>query len=165
MSDLTAESLKKLLRYDPETGAFNWVRAKGKRRDLDGRPAGSNQNGYTYIRVNYFNYPAHRLAWLYMTGAWPSHEIDHKNLVKNDNRWQNLRSATHAENLRNLPLNRRSTSGIRGVSFCKYTKRWRAHITINRKMITIGRFDDRADAAAARLEAERGLYGEFARAA
>lgn len=160
---LTVDRLKQVLNYDPETGVFTWLRAAGKRRDRDGQVAGFDSNGYVYICVDYRKYPAQRLAWLYMTGEWPSAEVDHKNRKRDDNRWQNLREATHFQNMGNQSLRATNRSGVIGVSFDAQTQRWRAHISIGGKMRHLGRFDQLSEAVAVRNAAAQEAFGEFAR--
>lgn len=82
--DLSHVELIYRIHYDPETGFF--YRA-GKRE-----PIGNfDSDGYVKIRAGDRSYGAHRLAWFYMNGAWPHHQIDHINRVKYDNRISNLR--------------------------------------------------------------------------
>jgi len=59
--------------------------------------------GYRVIRVDGYRYLAHRLAWFYVYGAWPVSEIDHINLLKDDNRISNLRDVSRKENVWNYP--------------------------------------------------------------
>lgn len=98
---INQDDLKRSLHYDPKTGDFTrLVRASNM-------PAGSiagsiqTRDGYVIIRVLGHRHTAHRLAWLYMTGTWPSGEIDHINRVRADNRWENLRDVSHMENVHN----------------------------------------------------------------
>jgi len=103
MQDLTYERLIHLLWYDPDTGRFIWQNSV--RRGWNGKVAGSLcTGGYIQIIIDGHPYRANRLAWLYMTGEWPQWEVDHKNRIKTDNSWDNLRDITHQEN----SLNRRS---------------------------------------------------------
>lgn len=88
---ITQETLKGLLTYNPETGVFLWNTSKKK--------AGSeNHRGYIQIGIDGKLYYAHRLAFLYMTGAMPFGIVDHRNRKKADNHWANLRDTTQAEN-------------------------------------------------------------------
>lgn len=161
--DLTAESLREQLSYDPDTGLFCWrVRRRGIRRGRD--VAGARKGlGYWHIRINYQLHMAHRLAWLYVNGEWPVGPLDHINGNPGDNRIANLRIATGAENSRNISKHARNTSGLRGVDFRKGMGRWRATIMVDRKKMHLGYFDTAAEAARAYDEAASRLHGEFGR--
>jgi ribosomal protein S14 len=89
-------------------------------------------------------------------------EVDHINHNRLDNRRNNLRIATRAENQANVSLKSTNTSGYKGVSFCKQTKKWRASIGKGKLQITIGRYDTREDAAKAYDIKAIELQGEFA---
>lgn len=116
--ELTAERLRELLSYDPETGIFR--RVATRRQVKSGDIAGSDDGkGYWRIRVNGEKHRAHRLAWLYVNGAWPIDQLDHINGDKLDNRICNLREATNSENQQNRSLPKSNTSGRLGVHFDK----------------------------------------------
>jgi hypothetical protein len=158
-SSLTAQRLRALLNYDTETGVFTWRVSRG--HIAKGSVAGNiNGDGYWQIGVNYSRYQAHRLAWLYMTGEWPINEIDHKNRVRDDNKWSNLREATSSQNHRNA---RALTSGLKGTHFDKQSNRWRAFIHQNGKQRYLGNFATAAEAHAAYCTAAMGIDPEFAR--
>lgn len=90
---LTAERLRELLDYDPETGYFRWRRDVGARA-WKGQLAGTMaRDGYEYIGIDRRRYPAHRLAWLYVHGEWPRGLLRHLNWLRSDNRLENLREA------------------------------------------------------------------------
>src|SRR5215468_6803827 len=72
-------------------------------------------DGYVHIGVDGRTYSAHRLAWFYVYGVWPEHDIDHMNGVRGDNRLVNLREATHIQNCRNSRTCRPNKNGFRGV--------------------------------------------------
>lgn len=138
---ITQGLLKKLLNYDPKTGIFIWKEIHSKSRHVSvGDEAGSiRSDKYSAIKLFGKAYLAHRLAWLYMTGEWPINDIDHINLVRNDNRIANLRLATKAENMRNRPIYKNNTSGAKGVVFVNGT-RWRVRVSYNGKKIHLGYF-------------------------
>lgn len=98
MHDLSQEDLKNILHYDPETGEFTWLIRPSNSVALGARAGRTNQLGYRIIKIRGVGYQAHRLAWLYMTGAWPEALIDHINGIPGDNRFANLRQATSAQN-------------------------------------------------------------------
>ena len=96
-------ALRALLAYDRETGLLTWracpASGQGAVRMKPGARAGCRSAlGYMVVRINKVLYPAHRIIWLLETGQWPPEQVDHINEVKDDNRWENLRLATHAEN-------------------------------------------------------------------
>lgn len=149
--NLTAEELRRRYSYDPETGLFM--------SKAHGRHVGAvNSRGYAELKINSKNYKAHRLAWLYMTGAWPADQIDHINAVRSDNRWINLRAATHSENQQNLRKPRvTNSSGHTGVRWRGEVRKWAADICRNGKRI-VRYFDSKQEAIAARLKAEGELF-------
>ena len=102
-NDLTAERLRELLHYDPETGKFRWVgrpRGRGAKRP-DGAVGRITADGRLSIGVDGFSYLAHRLAWLHVTGEWPKDDIDHRDCNPLNNRWNNLRDVPHYINAQN----------------------------------------------------------------
>jgi hypothetical protein len=153
MAKITQARLKELLNYDPETGLFVW---RVTRRVKAGTIAGSKHptQHYIAIKIDGVLYKAHRLAWLYEYGIWPPNEIDHINRVRTDNRLENIRLATKAENAQNRKTRTDNSSGMTGVSWHKRDKKWRVYIG---KGKYLGYFDALEDAIAARKEAEK-LY-------
>jgi len=139
---MNQEQLTQLAHYDPETGVF--TRLCGVKR---GHPAGSvKPNGY--VRINFGRgplYAAHRLAWLYMTGEWPKHQIDHINRVRSDNRFCNLRDVSVSLNALN--------KGAAGVSWDKRKKKWRFDLRFAGQRVW-GRRSTREEAASAYLAAK-----------
>jgi hypothetical protein len=100
-TSLTQIELKTVLSYDPSSGVFRW-RNKICKRVVPGTVAGwKSDKGYIKITLHGVDYFAHRLAWLYMTGAWPNDVVDHRDGQRDNNRWTNLRDTTHQENMQN----------------------------------------------------------------
>jgi len=170
INDLTAEYVRSILEYDPETGVFKrkWRRDISKKINTRcvGKLAGSyNEKGYLRISINDRRYYAHRLAWLIVYGEWPDDDIDHIDGDPNNNRIENLRIATRQENLRNSRLQKNNTTGITGVCWRKDVGKFVARIKIDGNYIHLGYFDTLAEAAAARHAAEIEHFGEFRRAA
>lgn len=160
---LTYERLRELFHYDPATGLFTRLVRQGHTHP--GEIAGGlSEKGYVRIYIDGRKYRAHRLAWLYVTGEWPENEIDHKNTDRSDNRWDNLRPATGAENSRNRRTPSNNTSGFKGVFWQKREKRWHAVIDLNGKRVVLGRFLTVEEAHAAYARAAQEHYGEFSRA-
>lgn len=163
---ITQARLKELLHYDPEMGVFTWINHY-RRPDLIGTVAGSPQGpgGYIVIAVCGREYKAHRLAWLYVHGRWPVKYLDHANRLKQDNRIDNLREATRAQNEQNKGLRSSNTSGVTGVYWSIAAKKWMAYIRVNEQSKYLGIYEDKGEAIAARRTAELRYFGEFASAA
>lgn len=156
---LTAERLHQLLAYDPETGVFTWLVAKNRRIKI-GAVAGHLRDGaYRQIKIDGRRYEAHRLAFLYMTGAWPKGQVNHINSDKVDNRFVNLREATRPQN----KANRRSAGGFKGVYWHKRDRRWQVLITVAGTRRHLGYFDTAEAAHAAYCAAAIKHSGNFAR--
>jgi hypothetical protein len=98
-----------------------------------------------------------------MHNEWPNGQIDHINGDRLDNRICNLRVASHAENQRNSRRPTANTSGIKGVSWDKRESKWQANIRVNNKMINLGRFNNKEDAAAVYRAAALRYHGDFAK--
>jgi hypothetical protein len=127
-----------------------------------GDVAGNSSDGrYVVIQIDGRSYYAHRLAWFYVHGAWPS-IVDHVNRNGLDNRLSNLRAATKSLNAVNSPLAASNTSGHRGVYWSKRNGKWLAKIKVAGKEKYIGLFNDKDEAAAAYRSAAITVFGEFA---
>lgn len=154
MSTLTQAELKRQLRYDPETGVFTRVSTSNRRFRLGSVAGSTNADGYLSIMVLGSRHQAHRLAWLYVYGYFPEHQIDHRNGKRDDNRLENLRHVSQYCNMQNIKTNSRNTSGFPGVSWHKKTCRWRAIIMICKERIHIGSYTTTLEAALARYNFE-----------
>jgi hypothetical protein len=160
---LTAEHLRELLSYDPETGEFRWLPRPGGRARLAGKVAGIiSERGYVRIEIDGKRYYAHRLAHFYMTGEWPSTSIDHEERNRADNRWSKLRPATRSQQTANQGLNTRNKSGCKGVYWDKERDLWRAIIEVDGREHNLGRYADFEKAVAARKAGEKKFHGDFA---
>lgn len=159
---ITAERLREVLHYDPLTGVFTWLERISIRIKV-GDEAGWIQDGHRFIGIEGRDYPVARLAWLYMTGEWPPHFIDHKDLDGTNNVWLNLRPATNAQNVQNSGRKVTNKSGYKGVYFETWSRKWRASITVNYQVIRLGRFFTPEAAYIAYCEAANKYHGEFAR--
>ena len=156
VSVLTQQAIKDVLDYDPATGLFTWKTRVAKRIQI-GDKAGSvkRQTGYLVVSILGERHYAHRLAFLYMTGALPHADVDHINGVRCDNRWGNLREVVRSENLRNRKIPSTNKSGVIGVCWSALRKKWVATISICDKNIVVGAFTEFTDAVAARKSAEQ----------
>ena len=157
--ELSAEYLRSILHYSPETGIFTRkVRTSTsvKVGDIAGCPGG---DGYLQIRVQSRKYKAHRLAWLHVYGVWPEDQLDHINRNRSDNRISNLRAVTNKQNHQNKSKPSNNTSGHSGVRWHKKSSKWRAQITHNKKHIHLGCFATIEEAIAARKAGELKYWG------
>ena len=164
MSDLSAEFLRSILDYDPDTGIFRW-RAGYTRGVSAGRMAGRvNGQGYGSISIRNKHRSTHRLAWLYVYGVWPpaSVHVDHINGNRADNRIANLRLATPQQNAHNRG---RHIGGKKGTTFNKQARKWQASIRRPDGVdLYLGLYETEDAAHARYAEAAREYFGAFARA-
>lgn len=165
MTPLDASLLPRLVRYDPDTGAFTWlpreaVTAKHKSWNTlrAGKPAFDTfepSNGYLRGTVLGRRLYAHRTAFAFIHGRWPAGDIDHINGIRTDNRAVNLREVSRAENCRNRRIDPRTPDGVMGI-FKSFGK-WQAQIGYGGKTRYIGRYATKDEAVAARRRAEAEL--------
>jgi hypothetical protein len=153
---ITQKRLKELLHYAPETGVFTW-KVSHPRAPLGAVAGAVDHYGYIVVRLDTVLYKAHRLAWLYVHGEWPSKGLDHINRDKSDNRMCNLRIADQSVNMHNVATRVNSKSGVAGVTWRADRKKWNARIKVGYKNFNLGLFDDMPSAVAARQAAERRL--------
>lgn len=156
--------IKAALDYDPSSGVFIRKPRADVSNALNARFAGRKTgcpavNGYLRIRVDNTLYYAHRLAWFLTYGTMPDGAIDHINGDRSDNRLENLRLATPAENSRNSRSY--GKSGFKGVF--PHGRRWLSKITANGVTRRLGVFDTKEQAHAAYCAAASELHGQFAR--
>lgn len=156
-SALTHTRVRDLLDYDPETGKFFW--RVNISHGTVGKEAGAvHALGYVEVSIDTKSYKAHRLAWLYVFGHWPEHEIDHVNGVRDDNRLANLRQATRVQNMQNKTRYKSNKSGTIGVYFHKKTGKWVSAIQSAGKRKHLGVFNSIDQASAAYQTAKREMH-------
>lgn len=159
---LTRERLLEVLEYNQETGVFV-RRISTNNNSKVGDVAGSHDTqGRIQIRIDGKFYSAHRLAWFYVHGEWPPQQIDHINMVRDDNRIANLRLANNAQNKANAALRPDNRSGFKGVT--NKDGRYRARIRIEGRLHSLGYFATPEEAHEAYKRAARKAFGEFFRA-
>lgn len=155
--DLTQGMLKHLLHYNPSTGEFTWLNPLG--RVPAGSKAGSTRkDGYVVIKIHNVPFKAHRLAYLYMTGAWPI-SGDHEDRNPGNNRWKNIRPSTHAQNCRNRVF--QNATGFQCVGR-ESSGRFRARVKLDGVRKYLGTFDTAEEAARVVAAAKVVMHGEFA---
>lgn len=153
-TSLNAEQVREMFDYNPATGIFLWKSPTNPNSTPIGSIAGSaNANGYHSILIFRSRYLAHRLAWLYMTGEWPTALIDHIDGNRQNNAFSNLREATDAHNNQNRKAD--------GYSFSERDQIYRAKICVNGQTIHLGMFQTADEARAAYIDANKKYFGEF----
>jgi hypothetical protein len=168
-NEITADYVRSVLDYNPDTGVFLWkartdvVKPGWWKTKHEGKIAGTpSSSGHIQIRIGGGKVDAARIAFLIMTGEWPEHFMDHKDGNPADNRWDNLRPATLAENNRNRVIGKNNTSGFKGVSWHKAVGKWTTAIRAGGKLVHLGYFVTAEEAHAAYCRAAEVHYGEFA---
>ncbi|WP_444461576.1 HNH endonuclease [Rhodobacter capsulatus] len=158
-----AARLHELFSYDPTTGDLLWKKPKrGSARVGD--IAGCNEKyGYRRVRIDGKKKQVHRIIWTMFNGDIPEGMlIDHKDGNTGNNRLENLRLATRADNNRNRAMQKNNTTGFPGVTFRKITGKWEARIRCDCKKIHLGTFDTPDLANLAYITAAENLHGDFA---
>ena len=160
-----------MLSYEPLTGILRWrinftdgpVRA--------GMVAGSyrHKSGYVYIYSRGWGrhkVAAQRIVWKWMTGEDPGQmRVDHANLNKHDNRWQNLRLATAEQSTHNRPQFHHSKGKKLQGAYASYGGKWRARIKVEGQLIHLGTFNSELEAHDCYCSAVANLRGDFGRTA
>lgn len=152
MNELTQFRLKAIVEYDPATGAFTFLQSRGRVKAGTQTNGSLNAAGYRRLRIEGTLHYAHRLAWLYMKGSWPSSLIDHKNENKGDNTFHNLREATNVQNKQNV-TSKRVNPGAQ-----KKRDKFQTKIRVDKKYVYVGTFDTAEEASKAYTEAKRTLH-------
>lgn len=159
---MDAATLREQIFYDAATGDF--IRLVGSARFPPGSVAGYVDPSHGYVRLSVCGreYYGHRLAWLWVTGAWPESRIDHRNNDRADNRWSNLRAATVHQNNQNRGASADRDPGMKGVTFHRGAGKWMAQIAAHGVKEYLGLHDTPEEARAAYVEASKRLHGAFA---
>jgi hypothetical protein len=167
---LTADRLRTLLDFDPETGRFTWKPRPETHRGAAifnsryaGKKAGCPDHyGYIQLTVDGRNHKAHRLAWLWVHGTFPpaDKEIDHRDHNRANNAIGNLRLATHRQNTCNTGA--RKPGHHKGCHWSPRDRKWSAWIYVDGRKVSLGAFKRLDDAKAARFQAEAKHHGEWA---
>jgi hypothetical protein len=161
---LSVEFVREFFSYDRESGVLTWNQRplshfkdsgmwKSWNTKFSGKAVGGKKNR-GYIRCVIFGkaYGAHQIVWLYVHGHWPQN-IDHVDGDRSNNRIENLRSVSKAENARNRGIPANNTSGHIGVY--QLNGRWRAQINCENQRKYLGSFDTLEEAVAARKSAQK----------
>jgi hypothetical protein len=165
---ISQQELKELLDYDPAVGQLVW---KVRRNSFGGKikpgvVAGCiGTHGYRLIRVQGLLRHAHQWVWYWHKGEWPdkASDIDHVNANRDDNRIENLRQVSRAQNMWNQDLRVDNTSGVIGVGFDRRREKWFAVIKADKERFWLGYYQSYEAAVAARKGAEALLHGTYRR--
>ena len=150
------EVLQEHFSYDPETGIVCRLIANKQRPNNIG-PCGSPlRDGSLYVKFNGRSLKVHRIAWKLQTGEEPPIRIDHINGNPADNRWDNLREATHQGNMANCRRPGKYLPGVKPIG-----RRWYAQASSRTDKQSLGGFDTEAEAHAAYVAWHLSYYGEF----
>lgn len=160
MNSLTQKRLKELLMYNSETGLFYKNSSPLISIGAISNAAKGKGGGYVRITIDRNCFLAHRLAWLYIYGYWPTNQIDHRNGNRSDNKITNLREATSSQNMMNRDYG--SSQFGRGVAHVNGRKNpWKARIYIEQKEIHLGYFSTREEASSAYAKAAEKHHKDF----
>jgi hypothetical protein len=161
----SADYLRSRFSYDENSGLLFWKEWEGHSSWFNARyadtQAGSRGDPYSQVHLDRRMLQTHRIIWKIMTGDDPSNFIDHIDGDPHNNRWNNLRLVTHAENTWNTGMRRNNTSGYTGVHFIPKLGTWQALIRINDKNASLGYFSDPEAASQAYKAAVQRLRGHF----
>lgn len=160
----SVEELSHWFSYDPITGDLVWLRNRGRGR-AGVRVGARNLSGYLITCLGGEWHYIHRIIWKMVYGEDPSGEIDHANLDTTDNRLENLRMATRAQQTQNQSKTSRNTSGYKGVSFRANRGTWLAQIQVNGVYKYLGSYATAEQAKEAYDAAAEHYFGEYARSA
>lgn len=152
---ITADELRALVNYDPETGLFT---------DKAGAPLGfEHRDGYTVLELGDRRlFRANRMAWLYMTGQDPAGVVDHEDFDKANNAWANLRDVSEVDSRRHRRIWGNKALRMKGVRQIARTGAYQARITYGGKQHSLGHYADADLAGHAYNKAAIQHYGEFA---
>lgn len=162
--------LNALFTYDADTGELRWRARPFAESDKGrwnikyaGQIAGCiNGRGYRVVTIDGIAFYAHRLIWKIMTGE-DAVLLDHRNCIKDENRWSNLRKANSEENARNRRVARNKKSGLpKGIVFNHDTDEVKYQVSV-KKGNYIGCYKTLSEARRAYMLYSRRIFGEFAR--
>jgi hypothetical protein len=149
--------------FEYRNGSLFWRKNRGKIK-ASIKAGTPREKGHIQIQYNRKLYREHTLVWIMFYGSMPEGIIDHINGIPNDNRIENLRIATNAQNLANRGRTKSNTSGYKGVYLHNQTKRWVASIKHLGKKYSLGCYATASEAHEAYKIATIQFNGEFARA-
>jgi hypothetical protein len=159
--------LRELVECNPHEGWAKWKvdRMCGKYSSVVATKAGDFlPDSPSHATVDGHRIYLYHIIWVFYTvGRWAVGEIDHKNGNRKNNKCINLRDVTPSQSIMNRSLAENNISGITGVYWDSYIRKWRAQLRKNKKVMLNRTFVNFEDALQARWDAEDKYFGEFAR--
>lgn len=163
MRTLAFERVAELVRYEPETGNFYYTTRRSNACRKDGIAGTNGPRGDRILRMDGKTYLAHRVAFVLMTGKWPSFDVDHIDGNPSNNKWENLRDISHkmnSYNVHKVPSHKKH-SNLLGAQWCAQGGFWKTEIMVEGKRFRLGTFDTEAEASAAYMQAKRDMHPGF----
>ena len=150
---VSQEYLKEILEYEPKTGVFKWrvSRRRAKKGDIAGSISYHNRR---VISIKSLSYTASRLAFLYMTGAFPMYALKHLNNKNDDDRWENIQENTPT--VVGKSQNKNKDSKYPGVYWRARKSHWEVQFYTNGRQNVLGYFDKFEDAVECKRKADLG---------
>lgn len=155
---LSQDMLKEIFEY--REGNLYWRYSKRGGVKVGDKAGTLTTSRYYRVKLNKQEYYLHRLIYLYHHGYLPEC-IDHIDRDTTNNKIENLREATKAENCRNQKISKNNTTGVKGVSWFKRDNKWHAKIKVNKKDIHLGYYTNIEDAIKKIKEAREFYHKEF----
>lgn len=161
MDSVSYSLVRDLFDYDPLTGILLWKNPRSNSVKPGTVAGNATKEGRIQVGIGGRMYRAHRIIWLWMTGEWPTENVDHEDLNGLNNSWDNLRLGNKSQNAANTARKSTNKSGFKGVT--RSGQKWAATITKNYRATYIGSFPTAEEAAAAYDDAALRLHGPFAK--
>ena len=148
------------MRYEPD-GKLYWKK-KASSKAMPGYEVGwFDKDGYLCTTLKRKKFRLARVVWMMHYGDIPHGlHIDHINNNRTDNRIENLRAATPAENSCNRKIQANNTSGAKGCTLAK--GKYQVQIKKGVGNRYLGRYSTIEEAAEVYRKASGNLHGEFA---
>jgi hypothetical protein len=160
-STLSKESLHELFEYrDGKLIRKNTTASNA----LAGTEAGTfdASTGYYRVYINGKKERVHRIIFLMHHGYLPKY-IDHIDNDRKNNRIENLREATFAENCQNASRRKDNSSGYKNVIFSKNTNTWYVRIRANGELLIFRGFKSVQQANEKAIQVRSQIHKNFAR--
>ena len=168
MNTLTQDQVKDLFDYRDDgvlvrkrASMGNGIYAGRLVGNLNAKALGSRNTRYVTTKIHGQHWCVHKLIYLYHHGYVPE-QLDHINGNTLDNRVENLRPATSAQNMSNRKTFANNKSGCKGVCWHNRISKWQVSVGVNKKQKHIGYFDDLELAELVALESRDKYHGNFA---